>query len=314
MAAVPRRRLVPRTCAALVAVPVVLLVPVGAAAAAPLVPGGQWTTAVDLPDAWAARADRLGVSVAELRQRENGCTRPEVRAGDLTCGEDEGDLAGQVLAAVSAGRWAADDCVSSTAAQPLDLAGGTTRLTVVGAECLLVTLDFPDGADDDLAQSDSLGLTLSLVAAGPGGDGTAGGTTPRGTTGGGTTTDGPGAVEVPRAGTGSADGSVGVAGQGAAGAGGASGREGSASVGAASVGSGGRPSSIGGAVRGGAADDPAPIGSTTTDIEVGAEPTEAGATRSLLGDPLALGALLLGTTALLWLLFLALRRRRGAEA
>lgn len=306
----------------LVAVPVVLLVPVGAAAAAPLVPGGRWTAAVDLPDDWADRADRLGVSVAELRQRENGCTRPEVRAGDTTCGEDEGDLAGQVVAAVSAGRWAADDCVSSTAAQPLDLAGGTTRLTVAGAECLLVALDFPDGADDDLAQSDSLGLTLSLVAGGPGdevaaGGTTAGGTTAGGTSTGGTTTGGAGAVEVPRAGadgSDGSDGSAGVAAQGAAGAGGASGRAGSASVGATSVGSGGRPSSIGGAVRGGAADDPAPLGSTTTDLEVGAEPAEAGATRSLLGDPLALGALLLGTTALLWLFLLALRRRRRAEA
>jgi hypothetical protein len=71
----------------------------------------------------------------------------------------------------------------------------------------------------------------------------------------------------------------------------------------------------GGSTRGGLVEDPGAIGSTTADLEVGADSTaEAGSTRSLLGAPIALGALLLGTTALLWLLFLVLRRRRGERA
>jgi hypothetical protein len=330
MATVPRRLLAPRACAVVVAASALLAVPVGPASAAPLVPGGRWTTGVDLPDAWAGQADRLGVAVAELRQRENGCTAPEVRAGDSTCGDDEGDLAGQVVATVAAGRWVDDDCAPTTQAAPLDLAGATTRLAVAGPECLLVALDFPDGDDDDLAQSDSLGFTLSLVAGGPGGDvaegGTTGGTTTGGPTSGGTTTGGTGsgaavagasAVGGPGTGAGGAGGSTG-------GAGAVAGRGGAPAVGGTSGGSGtGSPSSVagtaggaaGGTVRGGVAEDPAPIGSTTADLEVGADPTEeAGAVRSLLGDPLALGALLLGTTALLWLLFLVLRRRRGERA
>jgi len=324
MATVPRRLLAPRACAVVVAASALLAVPVGSASAAPLVPGGRWTTGVDLPDAWTGQADRLGVAVAELRQRENGCTAPEVRAGDTTCGDDEGDLAGQVVATVAAGRWVDDDCAPTTQAAPLDLAGATTRLAVAGPECLLVALDFPDGADDDLAQSDSLGFTLSLVAGGPGGDVAEGGTSSGTTTGGtgsGAAVAGAGvgasAVGGPGTGAGGAGGSTG-------GAGAVAGRGGAPAVGGTSGGSGtGSPSSVagtaggaaGGTVRGGVAEDPAPIGSTTADLEVGADPTEeAGAVRSLLGAPLALGALLLGTTALLWLLFLVLRRRRGERA
>ncbi len=146
MVSVPRRPLTSRAGVVAGAVAVLVAVPVGWASAEPLVPGGRLTTTVDLPDAWAGQADTLGVSVAELRQQENDCSPPEVRAGDTTCGADEGDLAGLVLATVSAGRYVDGGCAPTTAAQPLDLVGSTgTRLAVTGPECLVVALEFPDG-------------------------------------------------------------------------------------------------------------------------------------------------------------------------
>ncbi|WP_207798569.1 hypothetical protein [Klenkia marina] len=321
----PRRPLALRACAVTAAVAALVVVPAGWASAGPLLPGGQWATTVDLPDAWADRADQLGVTVAQLRQQEHSCTPPEVRAGDDTCGDDEGELAEQVVASVAAGRYTGGDCEPTTAAQPLDLFGATTsRLTVTGPECLLVVLDFPDGEDDDLAQSDALGFTLSLVAGGPGGGLTGGGTTGPttstngGTSSGGTTSGGTGSG-------GSGSGGTGSGGTGSVGSGPGSATDGSRAGGVAAGQRPGGPtggqrvdprsdqtSSAGGAVRGGTVRGD--VGSTTADVEVGAETTETGSTRTVLDVPLALGALLLGLTALFWVLFLVLRRRRREQS
>ncbi|WP_165628927.1 hypothetical protein [Klenkia taihuensis] len=283
-----------RVLGSLVLAASVVLVPVPAQADVALVPGAQWSTTVDLPDAWASRADQLAVSVASLDQQENGCLRPELAAGDTSCDDDGGDLASMVSAAVAAGRYEGGSCVPATAAQPLDLMGsGAARVDILGPECLVLTIDFPGGPDDDLAQSDALDISLFLVAGGPGAE--------------------VGAAAPPVVATGPGQLSSGVASPVEAGNGDAS---------TVAGGPGGTSRVVGGAAPGAVTDRSAtgsverPVGEATADVSVGAEGTDvqSESAERLLDDPLALAALLLGTTVLLWLLFLVLRRRRGERA
>jgi hypothetical protein len=155
---------------ALLALPGVLAVAAPASAGTGLVPGGSETITVALPAAWAAQADRLGVTAVGLVQAENGCLALERRAGDTACGADEGDLAGQLRAEVTAGTLVRGACRAAGAPVPLDLldAGAPARLAVSGARCLAIRLSFPDGDDDNVAQSDALSFGVRIVAEGPG--------------------------------------------------------------------------------------------------------------------------------------------------
>jgi len=264
-----------------------------AQADAALGPGARWSTTVDLPDAWASRADQLAVSVASLDQLENGCLRPEVAAGDTSCDDVGGELASVVTAEVAAGRSGDGSCVPATAYQPLDLLdSGTTRVDMVGPECLVLAIDFPGGPHDDLAQSDALAISLSLVAGGPGAD--LGAAAPPVVVGGGRQSGGAGSPLGP----GTADRTA-VAGS-RGGAGGLVEDAGAAAV----------------ADRSATGSVERPLGEVTTDVSVGARGTDvqSESAERLLDDPLALAALLLGTTVLLWLSFLVLRRRREERA
>jgi hypothetical protein len=157
------------------AVPALVLLPVMVGAAGPasavggLVPGGSETITVALPAAWASQADQLGVSVVDLVQSENVCLAAEVESGDQTCDADEGDLAGQLLAEVAAGR-VVDGACRTGAYEPLDLlhADAQSRLDGSGAQCLAIHLFFPDGDDDNVAQSDAIAFGVRTVAEGPG--------------------------------------------------------------------------------------------------------------------------------------------------
>jgi hypothetical protein len=133
-----------------------------------LAPGGSQTLTVRLPGSWVVPARLLDVSVAGLTQFENGCLEPEAEAGDDSCGVEEGDLAQRLVATVAAGRADGDGCRATVSAVPLYLVGRavSSRLTVDGVQCLIVGLEFPEGASDDVAQSDSLAFDLRVVAEG----------------------------------------------------------------------------------------------------------------------------------------------------
>jgi hypothetical protein len=156
---------------AIVALPALIAAAIPASAAGGLAPGGADLLSVVLPTEWAAQADLLGVSVVGLAQAENGCLELESAAGDRTCDADGGDLAGQLLATVAAGTLHGGECNAPGPFVSLDLLhpDAQSRLTVAGAECLSLELSFPDGDDDNLAQSDSLTFRLRTVAEGPDG-------------------------------------------------------------------------------------------------------------------------------------------------
>lgn len=300
----PHRR--PVAVAVLLGVSLAVVAPGGTAwASSQLLPGASWSTTVDLPDAWADQADRLGISVATLDQRENECLRPEIRAGDVTCAADEGDLAGQVTAWIAAGRYDDDTCVTVTAPTALALlGGGVTRLAVTGPECLVLTLDFPNGADDDVAQSDTLAINLTLVAAGPG-VGVEAGVPGGGASAGGEVVGGAsptGESEVGPSSTVQGGSAQLTSGQGSAGAV-------DSPAGTGERAADGADEALAPATAG---IEGAAVGAATAEVEVGVDgaAVEAESAQTLLEDPFALGAMLLGLTLLLWALFLLLRRRR----
>jgi hypothetical protein len=135
-----------------------------------LAPGGSQTLTVRLPGSWVVQAHLLDVSVAGLTQFENGCIEPEEEAGDDSCGVEQGDLAHHLVATVAAGRADGDGCLATVSAVPLQLVGRavSSRLTVEGVQCLILRLEFPEGASDNVAQSDGLAFDLRVVAEGLG--------------------------------------------------------------------------------------------------------------------------------------------------
>jgi hypothetical protein len=165
-------RPVRRLPSALVAVLAASGVVAGAAPAAAeesLAPGDTETVVLSLPDTWAADADTLAVAVDDLVQLENDCIEPEAEAGD-DCDDARGELGDKLVATVA---WGTVDggCRPAVGRTPLDLVGvdGTaaesTRFEhVVGVECLVLDLTFPDGDSDDVAQSDSLTFRVNAVA------------------------------------------------------------------------------------------------------------------------------------------------------
>jgi hypothetical protein len=138
-----------------------------------LAPGGTAVLSVPLPGSWAAQVQQLGVSVVGLREQENGCLPQERKAGDTTCADDQGELAGQLGATVAAGRLSDGTCRADAATfDALDLRGGKPTVMAVHAgpgtpvDCVQVSLQFRDQADNNRAQSDSITFGLHLVAEG----------------------------------------------------------------------------------------------------------------------------------------------------
>jgi cobalamin biosynthesis Mg chelatase CobN len=269
-----------------------------ASAGGPLAPGDTWGSVVALPGAWTGQADRLGVSVVDLEQHENGCLRPETMAGDTSCEPGDGELAEQLTAMVTAGVLTGGTCAVSGAAAPLSLLdAAVTRLSVDRASCLSLRLEFDDagaaGDDDNLAQSDTLGFSLRIVAEGPDGVDDSGSTPVTVVPDGGN----PVSVTAP------------------------------AQPAAAGRAPAGRPA-VPGTGTGGAAvaQQPvagSPLGQVDASVSVGGDVSVRGdsvavrtesATTSLTQLVVLWGSLLLGSVLVGWLLFLVWRRRRQGGA
>jgi hypothetical protein len=267
-------------------VPAVLAAAGPASAAGGLEPGGSETLSIQLPSSWARQADQLGISTIGLSQSENGCLPPEVRAGDSSCGDDGGDLAGQLIAEVAAGSLDGHECRVTTVWAPLDLLHPAvqSRLAVSGPQCLAVRLSFPSDGNDNVAQSDALTFDLRTVAVGPG-DGVSATQLSTGTT----------------SGAGAAPGNRGRA-------------VGSQQAGTAP---GAAPAQPAGTTASGPATSAEVVGEATTAVQVGSNSiavrTESSNT-PILGQVLAWGALLLALVAVGLLLVLRRGRRARQEA
>lgn len=115
----------------------------------------------------------LALTIDGLVDLERDCNHPETTSGDLTCGEDEGELSEQLLlhAALTAGGSCDDrsDLTRVLAPTPLrDVASaGLLDLDAAldpGAQrCLLLTFDLPTTADN-LVQTDLARFDLTVRA------------------------------------------------------------------------------------------------------------------------------------------------------
>ncbi|WP_300007358.1 hypothetical protein [Pseudonocardia sp.] len=117
-----------------------------------------------------ADARRMQLSVSGLADRENGCGRPETRAGDTSCGDgaDQGELSGLVELAVTAGRVDGDGCATTGTSAESTLRGLSTDPVVVGLPdaggvlCVVVDLRHAERPGDDVTQSDSARFDLRM--------------------------------------------------------------------------------------------------------------------------------------------------------
>jgi hypothetical protein len=147
-----------------------------AAADAVLAPGSVQTAVIDVPDDWEDEAMQVDVTVGTLVEAENSCLDPEVEAGDgCSTSEDTsdtGELARQLTSTVA---WGVHDpdgvCQPITEADAVPLAlvlDETAELRgtagAMGVDCLLFELTFGHRTDNNLAQSDTVDIPLTLVA------------------------------------------------------------------------------------------------------------------------------------------------------
>lgn len=339
---------------ALVATAGVLATAGPAAADTGLVPGRTQDVRIDLDrSGWEDEVpDLLEVAVSGLGSLENGCLEPERDMSDGCAAEgvdpaaDPGELVGQLSATVAPGAVAAGGgCTplgprvelplvppapSAEEAEPvLDY----LQLTLTDGErwddvtCLVLALAFANRTDNNLAQSDTLDLALTVYAessapdpvdpddGGPDG-------TPGGTPGGNGTTGTPGGNGGGTNGNGGNNGvGVGNGGPSAAGPGGGNGQgtpaRGGAARGAAPNGTGTvigvSTASVtvdGDGVRSQTVTDPPTPGQAQAETRT--QTRAAG--QSLGAAALWAGGLFLGALALGWSLFLVVRRRRRAES
>lgn len=109
------------------------------------------------------------VSVTDVKDLERGCNRPELNAGDVTCGggDDQGELSEQLLVNAS---WSSDVAACATAPVPagvmsMRLADGVPFAASAAASaadaCLVVALQLPIAADN-LVQSDLVRFSLRI--------------------------------------------------------------------------------------------------------------------------------------------------------
>ncbi|MFA9428959.1 hypothetical protein [Egicoccus sp. AB-alg2] len=116
----------------------------------------------------------VDVEIRDLRDYENGCSRPEVRAGDTTCGPgpDQGELSGQLEMTWQRGVADSDD---TCAVDETLLSGSTLRdlegvrigIGQVGTDeriCLALTQHFRADPRNNLAQGDSSVFDLRVHA------------------------------------------------------------------------------------------------------------------------------------------------------
>jgi hypothetical protein len=127
-------------------------------------------------------ARRMRLAVSGLADLENGCGRPESRAGDVSCdgGTDQGELSGHVELTFTAGQVVGDGCETTGTSASTTLRGLAAEPVVVGLPdtagvlCVVGHLVHAEGPGDDVTQSDSAEFDLRMdvdampVAAGGG--------------------------------------------------------------------------------------------------------------------------------------------------
>lgn len=117
-----------------------------------------------------ADARRMRLSVSGLVDRENGCGRPESRAGDTSCGggTDQGELSELLRFGITAGRVDGDGCQGAGTAAVTTLRRLATEPVVVGLPdadgvlCVVVDIGHAEGPGDDVTQSDSAQFDLRM--------------------------------------------------------------------------------------------------------------------------------------------------------
>jgi hypothetical protein len=111
---------------------------------------------------------RMRLAVEGLVDREHGCLDPEVREGDSSCGDGEGELSRHVEVALTAGRRDGDACTAAGAPVGTTLRAMADTPAVVGLPagddvlCVIADLRHAEGTGDDVTQSDSVQFDLRM--------------------------------------------------------------------------------------------------------------------------------------------------------
>lgn len=113
---------------------------------------------------------RMRLTVENLADRENGCGRPEGRAGDTTCdgAADQGELAEYLEVTLTAGRVDGDACGAVGTPVATTLRALADEPVIVGLPdadgvlCVIGDLRHAEGAGDDVTQSDSSRFDLRM--------------------------------------------------------------------------------------------------------------------------------------------------------
>lgn len=99
---------------------------------------------------------------AAVANAENGCGEPEVEAGDITCGETEGELGSIIGLSINldldCNGWVGVGDRSLFDGHPDDIGNMNSNILIPagGEVCLNITYNWWSTANDNLAQSDSL--------------------------------------------------------------------------------------------------------------------------------------------------------------
>jgi hypothetical protein len=145
------------------------------------------TIVVEVPEV--AAPGSLSLMFTNLRDYEHGCTAPEVRAGDTTCGPgpDQGELSEQLAVHIGVGWTSASDdpaaCTDLVDVATVDVWLRDVEDTALGTElptiddgdtaCVVLGLEFADRDDNNLAMGDETVFDLEVGLQGPAGDQTA---------------------------------------------------------------------------------------------------------------------------------------------
>ncbi|MGJ7439886.1 hypothetical protein [Aquipuribacter sp. MA13-6] len=137
-----------------------------------IVPGTSRTVVLALDPRTPVRDVHL--AVADVVDDDHGCLRPEVAAGDTTCGPGGGELSAHLTLQLHPGSLVAGQCrpqpVPQVPATPFLDAVHTqlvARARGTGSTCALLTVAHVDSATDNLTQGDTVAFALVVGAGRP---------------------------------------------------------------------------------------------------------------------------------------------------